>query len=142
MGSSSTNYTNTGASEKGTSIANSNVNLAQDQAVNLGSGATMRIGTTMGNIGDSSTVTIGEVGLGQTFADTVKAMTESNTAALGELLKNNSASVNNLPSADTLPVASVAAADGDGATGLGEIDWKLWATIAGGAALLFWFFRR
>ena len=90
---------NAGATESALAITGSDNNaIAREGAIALGMNAKLNQGL---EFGSASNVTIGETGLGQTFANTVRELTNSNQTALAAAL----ASQSNLPAASDLEAA-------------------------------------
>jgi len=87
---------NAGSSELGQSIAGSDNNaVARDGSIALGMNAKLNQGL---EFGSASNVTIGETGLGQTFANTVRELTTQQNTALAGLLQGRSESTLPAPS--------------------------------------------
>lgn len=143
MGSSNTQQSS-GATDQAVSVSGSGgTTLAQGLGIAVGQGATLTTGTRVASSTlNNSTVTFGETGLGQTFADTIKALNEENTKALTDALSNRDSSAN-LPSANKdIPDPADTNAGADTSAGPG-VNWALWGGIAAGlAAVWFFFFRR
>jgi len=89
---------NAGATEDALAITGSDNNaIAKDGAIALGMNSKFNSGLEFGNT--TGNVTIGETGLGQTFANTVRELTTSNQSALAAALASGAQA--NLPNANT-----------------------------------------
>jgi hypothetical protein len=116
---------NSGASDSAVSLVGAdNAVIARDNSVSLGQSANLNQGVQFGNTQGS--VTIGETGLGTTFANAIKDVTEKNTAALSSLITGNAQS--KLPGPSDL--------DGTSETILAESGkTRRWLLIGGGVVL-------
>lgn len=84
-----------GASDNATSLgAGAKIN----KGIDLGSNAKLNTGLEFANA-NNSTITVGETGLGKTFADTIRSITEQNTSTLTSLVASNKPNPS-LPSPD------------------------------------------
>jgi hypothetical protein len=125
---------NVGASDSGLGVSSSdNSAIARDQGIALGQNATLKTGNDIGTIGSGASVTIGETGLGATFANTIRDITEQNTNTLSTLLSSRTG--NSLPNAATdVPSSTDTTTDG---TKPADFDWtKVWWGLGALAILL------
>lgn len=128
-----------GATDDAVSLtANSGTAVAKDAGIALASGATLATGTRVtGSNLTNSNVYFGETGLGETFAQTVRDLTETNNAALTALVQNQSQA--NLPS----PAKELATEEEtEEETGKKTGGWWLWGAALAALLALFYLFKR
>ena len=136
MSSSAIQYQQVGASETGIGVSGSyGASVAKEGGVALAQGATLKTGLDVIGSNVNGGLTIGETGLGQKFADTIRDITERNVSALSSIVNNQSSA--GLPNAATdLPKPTDEKSDG-----IPQKAWLIGGAIVVGLLALF-FMRR